>query len=152
MSTDRVTGGTGAQATGAEVLRRFIDAINTWDFDAIRDILDPDCVFEMPFAPGDFPRRIEGRAATVEFLSAMPDFIEPENLHDVTIHAFTDDPAELLAQYRSATRLRTTGAEYSNSYVVRARVRDRRLQRFAEFYDPVPLVVAMGGTVQVPLV
>ncbi|MBP8531761.1 nuclear transport factor 2 family protein [Streptomyces sp. MK37H] len=150
MSTDRVTGGTGARAAGAEVLRRFIDAINAWDFDAIRDILDPGCVFEMPFAPRDFPRRIEGRAATVEFLSRMPDFIEPENLHDVTIHAFTDDPAELLAQYRSATRLRTTGAEYSNSYVVRARVRDCRLQRFAEYFDPVPLVVAMGGTVQVP--
>ncbi|AGP61328.1 hypothetical protein M271_49835 [Streptomyces rapamycinicus NRRL 5491] len=145
-----MTGGIGPGTAGAEVLRRFIDAINTWDFDTIRDILDPGCVFEMPFAPGGFPRRIEGRAATVEFLSRMPDFIEPENLHDVTIHTFTDDPAELLAQYRSATRLRTTGAEYGNSYLVRARVRDRRLQRFAEFYDPVPLVVAMGGTVQVP--
>lgn len=130
-----------------QVLHRFIDAINAWDFDAMQRILADNIVFEMPFAPEGFPRRIDGRDNVLEFLSAVPDFIEPENLHDVTIHEFAEQPGELVAEYRSATRLKGTGQEYRNCYVVRATAQDGKLHRFAEFYDPIPLVLAMGGTV-----
>ena len=43
--------------------------------------------------------------------------------------------------------IKPTNAEYRNVYVSRFTVRDGKITRFAEHYDPIRLVVALGGTV-----
>ncbi len=131
------------------LLRRHLDAINAWDFDAMREILHPDVSLELPFVVGDFPAVTQGLDAVMAFLQGVPDFAESENLHDITIHAFADDPNELVAEYRSDMKL-TNGRPYRNTYVVRATVRDGKLILFREHFDPIPLLEALGGSVTLP--
>ena len=46
----------------------------------------------------------------------------------------------------------TNGRPYSNTYIVRATIDGGRIIRFVEYFDPVPLIEAIGGTVHVPTI
>jgi uncharacterized protein len=131
-----------------DLVRRYIDAINAWDFDAKRQMLDPDMVFEMPYAPPGFENRIEGAENYLAFAKAAMDVVGDENLHDLQLETFASDPGEVIVFYKSDMAFKTTGAEYRNDYVGRFTVRNGKITRFAEYYDPIRLVVALGGTVQ----
>jgi uncharacterized protein len=130
------------------IVRRYIDAINAWDFDAKRDLLAEDAIFEMPYAPEGFERRIEGRDNIIAFVETVPSIIDAENLHDVRLETYHSDAGEIVAEYRSDMVIKPTNAEYRNEYVSRFTVRDGRITRFAEYYDPIRLVVALGGSVR----
>ena len=130
----------------ADTLRRYLDAINSWDFEAMRTLLHEDISYELPYAPEPFPRVTQGIEAVMAFLQSVPDFAEDENLSDISINAFATQPNELVAEYRSDMKL-TSGRDYKNTYVVRATLRDERIVRFVEYFDPVPLIVAIGGRV-----
>ena len=130
------------------IASRYIDAINRWDFEAMRELLAEDAVFEMPYAPEGFERRFVGRENIVAFIETVPGFIDAENLHDVRLETSHSDPGEVIAEYRSDMVIKPTGAEYRNEYVSRFTVRDGQITRFAEYYDPIRLVVALGGSVE----
>jgi uncharacterized protein len=129
-------------------VRRYIDAINAWDFDTQSALLAEDAVFEMPYAPDGFERRITGRDEIIAFVETIPAITDAENLHDVRLETFHSDPGEIVAEYRSDMVIKPTGAVYRNEYICRFTVRDGRVTRFAEYYDPVRLVIALGGSVQ----
>jgi uncharacterized protein len=129
------------------VVRRYIDAINRWDFDTKRELLADDAIFEMPYAPEGFERRITGRDNIIAFVETVPAIIDAENLHDVRLATLYADPGEIVAEYRSDMVIKPTNAPYRNEYVSRFTVRDGRITRFAEYYDPIRLVVALGGSV-----
>src|SRR5205085_7027594 len=129
------------------IVSRYIDAINRWDFDAKRSLLAEDAVFEMPYAPDGFERRFVGRENILAFVETVPAMIDAENLHDVRLETLHSDPGEVIAEYKSDMVIKPTGLEYRNDYVSRFTVRDGQITRFAEYYDPIRLVVALGGTV-----
>lgn len=136
------------RAENLDIVRQYIDAINVWDFDAKRRLLAQDAVFEMPYAPEGFERKIVGRDAIIAFVETVPSIIDAENLHDVRLETYHSDPGEIVAEYKSDMVIKPTNAEYRNVYVSRFTVRDGKITRFAEHYDPIRLVVALGGTVQ----
>jgi uncharacterized protein len=130
------------------VVERYINAINRWDFEVQRELLAEDAVFEMPYAPEGFARRFTGRDDIIAFVETIPAIIDAENLHDLRLETYASDPGEVVAEYRSDMVIKTTGATYRNEYVSRFTVRDGRITRFAEYYAPIRLVVALGGSVQ----
>jgi ketosteroid isomerase-like protein len=133
-----------------KLVEEYLQAINSWDFDAMRRLLHADISYELPFAPGPFPKVTKGLDPTIEFIQSVVDFIEPENLHDISVEEYASDPNELVAEYKSDTRIKATNLEYRNDYVVRFSIQDGKIIRFAEYFDPIKLVLAMGGTVSVP--
>jgi uncharacterized protein len=136
------------RAANMATVRRYIDAINAWDFDTQSELLADDAVFEMPYAPDGFERRITGRDEIIAFVETIPAITDAENLHDVRLETFHSDPGEIVAEYRSDMVIKPTGAVYRNEYICRFTVRDGRVTRFAEYYDPIRLVIALGGSVQ----
>jgi ketosteroid isomerase-like protein len=139
------------RAANVELVRRFIDAINdAWNIAVLRAIISDDFVFEVPFAPEWFPVRCEGKEAALAFLDGVRKIMESENLHALTIDAYATDPGELIAQYRSDTRMLKTRLPYRNEYVARFTVRDGRITRFVEYLDPIRYVLAIGGAVDPP--
>jgi ketosteroid isomerase-like protein len=130
------------------IVRRYIDAINRWDFDVKRELLAEDAVFEMPYAPEGFERTITGRDNIIAFVETVPAIIDAENLHDVRLETYHRDPGEIVAEYRSDMVIKPTSVPYRNEYISRFTVRDGRITRFAEYYDPIRLVVALGGSVR----
>jgi ketosteroid isomerase-like protein len=56
----------------------------------------------------------------------------------------------VIAEYKSATRMKATGLPYCNDYIGRFRIRDGRISSFAEYLDPTRFVIAIGGTINPP--
>jgi ketosteroid isomerase-like protein len=129
------------------IVRAYIDALNAWDFDKIRQLLDDDARFEMPYAPAGFERQLRGKENILAFVETVPEIIDAENLHDVEMHTFHDDPAEIVATYKSDMEIKPKMTPYANDYITRWTVRDGKVTYFAEYYDPVRLVEALGTTV-----
>lgn len=132
-----------------DIARRYLDAINAWDFEVKQQLLAPDVVFEMRYAPEGFPRRIVGVEDLMEFLAPLPELIVTEGLYDIRLETLHSDPGEVIAFYKSEMEM-VEPVEYRNEYVTRFTIRDGRITHFCEYFDPIPLVVAFGGTVQPP--
>jgi uncharacterized protein len=133
-----------------ELVQRMIEAINREDMTAMAEVLHEEAALEMPYTPAPFPRVTSPRDAIIAFISTVPGWLEPENLHDVRIETYASTPNELVAEYKSSTRVKASGMPYANEYVVRISVRDGKIIRFAEYYNPIPLIIALGGTVELP--
>ncbi|MFJ6569543.1 nuclear transport factor 2 family protein [Streptomyces sp. NPDC091292] len=131
------------------IAARYLQAINDWDFDTKRELLAPDVVFEMRWAPAGFPRRIDGVEAVMEFLAPLPESIVTEGLYDIRVDTLHSDPGEVVTFYKSDMEM-VRPVEYKNEYVTRFTVRDGRIVRFVEHFDPIPLVLAFGGSVTQP--
>jgi ketosteroid isomerase-like protein len=111
-------------------------------------LLDDDALFEMPFAPAGFERQLRGKQNILAFVETVPEISDAENLHDVEMHTFHDDPAEIVASYKSDMEIKPKMTPYKNDYVTRWTVCDGKVTYFAEYYDPIRLVEALGGSVQ----
>ena len=130
------------------IVNRYIDAINRSDLDTQRQLFAEDAIFEMPYAPAGLERRFVGRDEILAFLETVPTLTDAENLHDVRLETYHSDPGEVIAEYKSDMVMKPTGVEYRNEYIALFTVRDGRITRFAEYYDPIRLVVALGGSVR----
>jgi uncharacterized protein len=132
------------------IVGRFIEAINRSDLDTQRELFADDAVFEMPYAPDGFERRFAGRDEIMSFLETVLDLTDAENLHDVRLETYHSDSGEVIAEFKSDMVMKPTGADYRNEYIARFTVRDGKITRFAEYFDPIRLVVALGGSVKPP--
>ncbi|MER5753700.1 nuclear transport factor 2 family protein [Streptomyces sp. NPDC002088] len=135
--------------TNTAIAKRYLQAINDWDFDVKRELLAPDVVFEMRWAPEGFPRRIDGVEAVMEFLAPLPESIVTEGLYDIRVETLHSDPGQVVAFYKSDMKM-VQPVEYKNEYITRFTIRNGKIAHFLEYYDPIPLVVAFGGNVTPP--
>ncbi|MCD2187264.1 nuclear transport factor 2 family protein [Actinomycetospora soli] len=112
-------------ADSRDVVRRYLDAVGALDLPALATTFADDVVMDLPYAPPGFPRRVEGKA-------------------DVT------DPSAVIAHDASDARILATDRVYRNHDVSRFRVEDGAITWFAEYFDPLVLVEALGGRVVAP--
>jgi ketosteroid isomerase-like protein len=131
------------------IVSRYLDAINRSDLQTQRELFAEDAVFEMPYAPDGFERRFVGRDNIIAFLETVLTLTDAENLHDIRLETYQSDPGEVIAEFKSDMVMKPTGAAYRNEYLARFTVRDGKITRFAEYYDPIRLVVALGGSVHI---
>ena len=139
------------RVANVRLVRRFIEAINdSWNVNVMRELVSDDFLFIIPFAPDWFQVRYEGKEKALEFLNSVRDLMDPENLHDVRIDTCSGDPFDVIAEYKSATRIKATNLPYCNEYIGRFRIRDGKIMAFAEYLDPTRFVIAVGGAVVPP--
>jgi ketosteroid isomerase-like protein len=132
--------------TNMAIARRYLQAINDWDFEVKRELLSPDVVFEMRWAPEGFPRRIDGLEALMEFLAPLPESIVTEGLYDIRLETLHSDSGQVVAFYKSDMKM-VQPVEYKNEYVTCFTIRDSKIVHFLEYFDPIPLLSAFGGSV-----
>lgn len=134
-----------------QVVRQYLEGINNWDFEAMRELMAEDgFVFEQAFVPDGMQSRYEGRDSLLDFQRSLVDTIITEGLYDVELDSLQSDPGEILATYKSEMKMADPSFQYSNDYICRFTVRDGRITRFVEYFDSVRLVRGFGGTVRVP--
>lgn len=135
------------EAAGRAVVHRYLDAVAALDLDALAATLHEDVVMDLPFAPEGIPQRVEGKPDVTAFFDGMPGMITPLNFHDQRVEAIAGRQGEFVAEYVSDAKILATGLPYRNTYIARFSVRDGRIVRFAEYFDPLVFVEALGGTV-----
>ena len=130
------------------VVEAYLDAVGRLDLPAIAATFADDVEVVLPYAPAGFPKVSSGRD---EAMKVYPEgLMEPMRFADYRIDALEGRPGELVAEYTSDTRVIPTDRPYRNTYISRFSIRDGRIVRLAEFFDPIVLVVALGGDVTMP--
>ncbi|RBY83668.1 hypothetical protein DQ238_00870 [Geodermatophilus sp. TF02-6] len=130
------------------VVEVYLDAVGRLDLPAIEATFADDVELVLPYAPPGYPKVCRGRA---EAMGVYPEgLMEPMRFAGYRIDALEGRPGEFVAEYTSDTRVIPTDRPYRNTYISRFSVRDGRIVRLAEFFDPIELVVALGGEVRTP--
>ena len=73
--------------------------------------------------------------------------MSPLGFHDIEIKPLAAE-GEYVAEYRSDCTMLPTGAPYRNRYVGLFTVRDGKLAEFAEYFDPVVFLEALGAKIE----
>lgn len=124
------------------VVEAYLDAVGRLDLPAVEATFAEDVELVLPYAPPGFPKVSRGRAAAME---VYPEgLMDPMDFSDYRIDALEGRPGEWVAEYTSNTRVLTTGRPYRNTYISRFSIREGRITRLAEFFDPIVLVTALG--------
>ncbi|MGD9704886.1 MAG: nuclear transport factor 2 family protein [Acidimicrobiia bacterium] len=117
----------------AAVVRQLIDLVGGFEIDAALGLVTDDVILEFPFRGDGGPRRLEGDEAK-DFIRALPKLFSQMPFHDVVVHGRLPS-GDVVAEYRSEGVTRS-GRAYPNSYVGFFEVRDGRVRRWREYFDP----------------
>jgi uncharacterized protein len=117
--------------------------------DVERDFAE-DAVLALPYAPAGTPREIAGRTAIIDYISLLADYIPQGIFVDHRFDTLAEDPGHVIAWYTASTQLLTTGRDYANTYVTEIEIRDRKVTRYTEYFDPINWLVAQGGEITAP--
>jgi ketosteroid isomerase-like protein len=114
-------------------VRRALDAMGELDIAAVLALLDDEFVLELPFRADGGPRTLTDDDARA-FMRAMPKLFREMPFHDVVVHGALPS-GEIVAEYRS-DGVTKAGRAYPNRYVAFFTMREGRIARWREFFDP----------------
>ncbi|MFE0255518.1 nuclear transport factor 2 family protein [Streptomyces sp. NPDC059010] len=124
-----------APAHPADLYRHGLQLLLDKDIPAWVDLWDEDGVFEFPFAPEGWPRRLEGRAAVLDYMRDYPDHIDLHAFPDLKIHQ-TLDPETIVVEMRGVGRLVPSGDPFDMTYVAVVSVADGRITHYRDYWNP----------------
>ena len=119
----------------AELMRQYQSLLLGEQFEEWIELWTDDAVCEFPFAAEGQPRRLEGKPAILEYMSAFPARISIERVDEMTSHPGLD-PSVLITELRVTGTAVETGKPYPQQYVIVARARDGRLAHYREYWNP----------------
>ncbi|MER6694599.1 nuclear transport factor 2 family protein [Streptomyces minutiscleroticus] len=99
------------------------------------DLWADDGVFEFPFAPEGWPRRLDGKEAVAAYMRNYPDHIDLHDFPDLTIHR-TTDPDTVVVEMRGVGRLVRSGEPFDMTYVAVVTVRDGLIRHYRDYWNP----------------
>jgi ketosteroid isomerase-like protein len=114
----------------------------------VREDFAENAVLALPYAPEGTPKETVGRDRVVAYISLLSNYIEPGIFVDHEFDTLANDPGVVVARYSASTKLLTTGRSYENTYITLVTVRDAKVVRYEEFFDPINWLTAQGGRVQ----
>jgi ketosteroid isomerase-like protein len=126
-------------ATPTEVVGASLLLAGAGDYDGYVDLLHDEIVFEFPFAPPGRPKRVEGKADLRDYLGRYPGRIEFVRLLKMVVHE-TVDPEVVVLEMSIEGRLKTTGEPYQMGYISVVTVRDGRILRYRDYWNPLTAV------------
>ncbi|MEJ1201318.1 nuclear transport factor 2 family protein [Streptomyces sp. BB1-1-1] len=127
-----------APAPAADLYRHSLRLLLDKDIDAWVGLWADDGVMEFPFAPGDRPRRLEGREAVAAYMRPYPDHIDLHDFPDLRIHE-TTDPRTVVVEMRGVGRVVKTGAPFDMTYIAVVTVEDGRFTSYRDYWNPLTL-------------
>ncbi|MFI6206721.1 nuclear transport factor 2 family protein [Streptomyces sp. NPDC051041] len=121
--------------TAADVYRHGLRLLLDGNIPAWVDLWADDGVFEFPFAPEGWPKRLEGKAAVGAYMRHYPERIELHEFPELEIHR-TEDPGTVVVEMRALGRLVQTGQPYDMTYIAVVTVADGRITRYRDYWNP----------------
>ncbi len=112
--------------------------------ETLLDMMTDDVVFEFPYAlPGGI-RRIEGKAALADYLPRFGELFTMESM--ALIRAIlSDDGQHAVVEFSAKAHANDTGARYDQDYVSVIDLRNGRISRYRDYWNPLIVISATGG-------
>lgn len=108
-----------------------------------------DATVEFPYARGtSLPPRLVGREAIRAYFSHAPEVFKDLTFSNVRRYP-TSDPDIAIGEAHGTATIATTSKPYAQDYVFFVHVRDGRIVRYREYWNPLAAFESFGGTAQV---
>lgn len=121
-------------------LRHLLDK----DMEAWADTFAEDAVFELPFAPDDYPQRLFGKAAICDYVKDYAKHIDLQRFLNVTVHRGHDSKT-LVVEADVEGRVVATDGPYRVRYVWVYTEADGKIVSQRDYWNPRAVVAALGG-------
>ncbi|MEU0947178.1 nuclear transport factor 2 family protein [Streptomyces canus] len=132
-----------APTSPADLYRHSLRLLLDKDIPAWVALWAEDGLMEFPFAPDDWPRRLEGKEAIAAYMRHYPDHIDLHDLPDLRIHQ-TTDPQTIVVEMRGVGRLVESDAPFDMTYIAVVTVQEGHITSYRDYWNP--LAVQEPGT------
>ncbi len=123
---------------------RHLAALLAEDIPAWVDLWAEDGVFEFPFAPEGYVKRLDGKAAIANYMSGFPEKIKINKFNVIKLMDSPDGDEGFL-EFTCEGTVVPTGRPYNMHYVSFLRLRDGKLTLYRDFWNPLVAIEAFGG-------
>ncbi|MGW6735933.1 nuclear transport factor 2 family protein [Streptomyces sp. NPDC055013] len=124
-----------ATTSPADLYRHSLRLLLDKDIPAWVGLWADDGVMEFPFAPPDWPERLEGREAVAAYMRDYPDHIDLHGFPDLRIHE-TTDAGTFVVEMRGVGRMVATGGPFDMTYIAVVTVQDGRFTSYRDYWNP----------------
>lgn len=118
-----------------DLYRHGLQALLDKDIPAWVGLWDENGIFEFPFAPEGWPKRLEGKAAVAEYMRDYPDRIDLHDFPYVEIHQ-TTAPETIVVEMRGVGRLVDTDSPFDMSYIAVVTVKNGLIAHYRDYWNP----------------
>ncbi len=107
------------------------------------EMMAEDAVMEFPFAPPGTLRRLEGRAALRTHLERINGVVDFEYFSEPTVH-YVEGRDVVILEFSCRGRASATGRAYDQDYISVLTLRDGKIVRYQDYWNPLTLLDAVG--------
>lgn len=109
------------------------------------DMVADDFVMEFPYAPAGGMGRLDGREALAAYLPKVAGMITIDTLTAEAVHRGAE-PGLVVIEFAATGRGNATGLSYDQRYISVVRARDGRIAHYRDYWNPLVVLKATGGT------
>ena len=110
--------------------------------DSLLAMFAKDVVFEFPYAPTGLPRRLDGIAAIEAHLGKLGPLIDFGPMILGPVHGAGET---VIFEFSCTGQGVRTGAPYDQEYISVVTLRDGRIARYRDYWNPTVVLAALGG-------
>ena len=103
-----------------------------------------DGVCEFPYAPRGRKNAYVGKAEILTYMSGTTGKVAVDGVDNMRVHP-AQDPHVAIVELTIHGHVPATGTAYGQTYVLFFEVRDGKLQRYREYWNPLVSIDAQGG-------
>jgi fermentation-respiration switch protein FrsA (DUF1100 family)/ketosteroid isomerase-like protein len=128
-----------------QAVEQFFTALEKLDIQSFLKVWSDNGRQIMPLAPNGFPKELNGNQSIFNQYKGLPDnFTSMSFPRKISA---TSDPNKVIVQYQGIIPLKA-GGEYNNNYVGIFEIKNGKIEKFTEYFDPFILENAFGKKLQ----
>jgi ketosteroid isomerase-like protein len=143
--TQQTSGVSSPRSDRERLLQEFMDSLVAKDMARLFSIWHEEAVLEFPYAPEGLPTRLEGKDAVRAHLEHFPDVVEITGFPKRRLYELQDEN-QGIAEVTCSGKVVSNGNDYNISYVWIFEVRDGLLYRLRDYWNPLAVMRAFGGS------
>jgi hypothetical protein len=110
--------------------------------DGFLELFAEDVIFEFPYAPDGFPDRLAGRDQLAVHLARLAPLLRFDRFELEATHACGDT---FVLEFTCEGSGVETGVAYDQAYVSLVTLREGRIARYKDYWNPLVALAAIGG-------
>jgi ketosteroid isomerase-like protein len=111
--------------------------------DSLLGLFTDDVIFEFPYAPDGLPERLEGTAALAAHLERLGPLLTFGPMELGAVYAVGET---VIFEFSCTGEGVNTGAPYDQVYISVVTLRDGRIAHYRDYWNPLVVLTALGGT------
>jgi len=127
--------------TNKQTVNQFFVALETENFELLREIFAENGRQLNPYVPEGFPKSFDGREGIYKQYSSLPQHFGQMKFPR-TIWA-TEDPDLIFVKFRGQIEIRAGGV-YENDYLGTFRLENNKIVEYTEYFNPIVMAKAFG--------